>query len=292
MSWTRHTKVSGILPEGPIWDHRLNRTLWVDILSGLVWNLSEHGQPEVLFRDDDYVSGIWLAEGNGYVVASGHGVLRLDAEGSILAKVDKVPAIRPNLRFNDGAVDHVGRLLLGTMGRSEPDFIEPYGSLICIDGRTSPKPLIIGLTISNGIDWSPDHEWLYVADTIRRRILILPYDDAVSASYPADADACESIALDGLPDGLCVRADGAIVVAMITDGHLLILSPEGKVVDRVAAPASCPTSCCFGGPKFEQLFLTTSTHLLPKGHAESEAGHLLSAQNVGLGKPSHEFRLG
>ena len=286
MDFTRISLGAGVLPEGPLWDHRVRRLYWVDINQGLLWCAWDGALPSVLWSDDDYLSGVWLAHGGRLVVAGGHGVHLISSEGDDLGPVPGAPNLERRMRFNDGAVDPQGRLVIGIMGRTEQDFSQPLGKLYRVDARGVCEELITGLTISNGVGWSPDGSRLYVADTIRRRVLNLPYP---IQSMPLLADDCDAISLDVLPDGLTVRSDGTLVVACITAGQLLLLLPSGEVLDRVELPASCPTACCFGGIGMDRLFVTTSTHLLATGHTESESGHVLEGKGLGYGRPEVEF---
>ena len=275
-----------VLAEGPLWDHRSETLYWVDIHAGALWAKRQGQKARQLLKESDYLSGVWLAEQGGLIVAGGDGLHLLKSEGEPRDQAPASPKISPRMRFNDGGIDPQGRLLIGTMGREEADFVQPLGALYRVAADGTCEVLVKGLTISNGVGWSPDGRTLYLADTIKKRILVIAYE---ALDSPLQADRCAAITLDGLPDGLCVQADGTLLVAMITDGQIVRLSPAGNSLETLPLPVSCPTACCFGGPDFRTLFITTSTHLLPPDHREQDAGYVLSLQGAGQGRAESLF---
>ena len=292
MNTLRISGTPGVLPEGPIWDHRTDALLWVDINAGTLLRWTA-GQPvEIVCSDPDYISWVWLADGGNLVVAGGSGIRIVSGDGQHVAAVAGAPAIEPSLRFNDGGVDSRGRMLIGTMARSSALFSSPLGCLFRIDGAGCCEVLVEGLTISNGLGWSPDGEVLYLVDSMRHRILAIPYG---SADWPVHADTCEAFSVPdefGVPDGLCVGSDGTLRVAAILGGRILEITPKGTIARSIELPATCPTSCCFGGAKMDTLFITTSTHLLEPDHRESLAGHVLALSGEGHGPHITEFKSG
>lgn len=282
------SKNTGLLVEGPLWDHRNGTLYWVDIHKGELWSWCETDKDRLVTQFDGYVSGVWLARGGNLVVACEAGIGLVTAETGSFRHISGAPNLDTSLRFNDGAVDKRGRLLLGTMGRREEDFCRPVGELYRISYDGQSELLLTGLTISNGADWSPDGEMLFVADSMNRRILSVPYN----AKWPQVADECQNFPFpctDGLPDGLCVRSDGAIVVASILSGQILVLSSSGETLEEIELPVSCPTACCFGGPDMSTLFVTTSTHTLPRDHTEELAGSPLALVGHGFGLQANIF---
>jgi sugar lactone lactonase YvrE len=292
MNTLRISETPGVLPEGPIWDHRTDALLWVDINAGKLMRWIA-GQPiEIVCSDPDYISGVWLADYGNLVLAAGNGIRIVSGDGHHVTAVAGSPTIDPSLRFNDGGVDARGRLLIGTMARSPALFSTPLGCLFRIDGAGICEVLVEGLTISNGLGWSRDGEVLYLVDSMRHRILAIPYG---SADWPVHAEKCQAFPIPeefGIPDGLCVGSDGTLMVAAILGGRILEITPKGTIARSIALPATCPTSCCFGGAKMDTLFITTSTHLLESDHRESLAGHVLALSGERHGPRMTEFKSG
>jgi sugar lactone lactonase YvrE len=89
--------------------------------------------------------------------------------------------------------------------------------------------------------------------------------------------------LPGIPDGLCVDAQGGVWVALWGGSRVLGITPEGVVGAQVDLPASQVTSCAFGGDDLRTLFITSAAIGLDAAAraAEPRAGGLF-AVDVGV----------
>jgi sugar lactone lactonase YvrE len=160
----------------------------------------------------------------------------------------------PGTQLNDGKADPQGRFWAGTKHLEGEHAI---GSLYRLgrDGRA--VRVLDGLTVSNGLGWSPDGATMYHVDSPTRRVDAYAFDPATGAvegrrelvSFPPDA---------GLPDGLTVDEDGHLWVAFWGGGALRRVAPDGRVVEEIAMPASLVTSCAFGGEDGGDLFVTSA----------------------------------
>ena len=106
------------------------------------------------------VGAVAPALGGGYVLAAAQGFLFLDESGAITELATATS--RGEVRMNDGACDPQGRFWAGTMAYDESP---GAGSLyrLELDGRCTT--VLTGLTISNGIGWSPDGTTMYLNDS-------------------------------------------------------------------------------------------------------------------------------
>ncbi|MGQ3275610.1 MAG: SMP-30/gluconolactonase/LRE family protein, partial [Shinella sp.] len=67
----------------------------------------------------------------------------------------------------------------------------------------------------------------------------------------------------GLPgfqryDSLAVEAGGNICIATLRLGGVVVVSPEGREVERIRTPDPYTTNLCFGGPGMKTAFITLS----------------------------------
>jgi sugar lactone lactonase YvrE len=62
-------------------------------------------------------------------------------------------------RFNDAAVDPVGRFLAGTMGKMHHQRV---GKLYALGSGGQYQTVLEGVSCSNGIGWSPDGRLMYI----------------------------------------------------------------------------------------------------------------------------------
>src|ERR1700744_1760716 len=155
----------GLLSEGSRWHEQPQQLLGVDILGRRIHRatLTRDGQPgriETVELDRD-VGVVAPAAAGGYVAAAAQGVLFVDERGTVTELVSLTDA-KSGVRFNDGACDDRGRFWVGTMAY---DKSPGAGALyrLELDGRIST--VLTGLTIPNGIGWSPDGAIMYLNDS-------------------------------------------------------------------------------------------------------------------------------
>jgi sugar lactone lactonase YvrE len=169
---------------------------------------------------------------NGDVVVALADRIQLVAAGEVLARFPH----GPDIRANDGACDPSGRLWVGTMALDQ----RPGAAAIYrLDGNALTT-ILEGVTISNGIGWSPDGRRCYYVDTPTRRVDAYAYDGELGAR----ATLAE---IDGSPDGLCIDDEGCVWVAIWGGSRVERWTPDGRLDRVLAVPAENPTACCFGG---------------------------------------------
>jgi sugar lactone lactonase YvrE len=212
------------------------------------------------------------------------GVALLDADGT---RRWLVYWAREGVRGNDAAVDPSGRLWAGTM---RYDGAAGGGWLAKVEPDGTAKVLLNDVTTSNGIGWSPDNTRMYYIDTPTRRIDVFDYD-VRSGTAANRRPLCTVESTPGLPDGMCVDADGCVWVALWGGHGLRRYTPDGRLDREVPLPVAQPTACVFGGSGFTDLYVTTAREgLSAEQLAEQElAGSLLVLPGFGVGLPSTMF---
>jgi sugar lactone lactonase YvrE len=141
------------------------------------------------------------------------------------------------------------------------------------------------VTISNGLDWSPDGALAYYNDTETGRVDVFDYD--TDAGLTRRRTFVE-IADGGRPDGLTVDAAGGVWVAISNGAAVHRYAPTGALDEVVDVPARKVTACTFGGEGLDQLFITTSREGLQPGD-DPLAGSLFRADAGLRGQPTREF---
>jgi len=151
-----------------------------------------------------------------------------------------------------------------------------------------------GVTISNGIAWSPDGGVMYYIDTPTRTVDAFDFD--VAAGVASRRRTLLGIPHDegtGLPDGLTVDADGHLWVAMWDGGTLRRYRPDGTLDAVIPVGTPRVTSCAFGGPDLDELFITSATvGVDPDVAARTHAGALYRIRPGVRGLPATPFRMG
>jgi sugar lactone lactonase YvrE len=117
--------------------------------------------------------------------------------------------------------------------------------------------VLTGLTISNGIGWSPDASTMYLNDSGTGCVDAFRFDGASGAI--SDRRTLVHIDQPGVaPDGLTVDDEGGIWVALWNGAAIHRYAPDGSFLTSVRLPVERPTSCAFGGPRRDTLFVTTA----------------------------------
>jgi sugar lactone lactonase YvrE len=283
---------AGLLSEGPRWDAERGELLWVDIVGWRLHRgrLDPRGMIEQLasVKFDRYVGAVAPAIRGGYVLAAHAGFLHLDESGAVV-ELSQPEAGRRHVRMNDGACDPQGRFWAGTMAFDEAP---GEGVLYRLELDGTCSTVLTGLTISNGIGWSPDGTVMYLSDSGTRTVDAFDFDPATG-----DIDGRRTIAAISeagvAPDGLTVDRRGNIWVALWDGAEVRCYSPDGSRLDTIRLPVDRPTSCAFGGPDLATLFITTASHGLDEAAAgrQPDAGRLFRVDGLGVsGEPCAPYR--
>ncbi len=239
--------------EGPVWDVKAGQLVWVDIPRGEIHRFDPTEGTDQVTQVGQPVGAVALRERGGLLLAVRDGFAEL-ADGQ-LRMIAEVESDRPENRMNDGKVDPAGRFWAGTMAL---DSAPGAGALYRLDTNRSVETMLTGLTISNGIDWSPDGTTMYFIDSTQRTVTAYAYDRHTGAiSEPRTV--IEIPPDDGMPDGMTVDSEGCLWVAIWGGSAVRRYAPDGTQLTRVELPASQVTSCAFGGAHLRDLYITTAS---------------------------------
>jgi sugar lactone lactonase YvrE len=289
---TPWSTAAGLLSEGPRWHEEAGELLWVDIL-GAMFHRGAIAPDRSLdlvatISIDRHVGAVAPAVGGGYVLAAGTAFLFFDAAGR-LSELAQPEAGRTDVRMNDGACDPQGRFWAGTMAYDESP---KMGALYRLELDGNCTRVLTGLTISNGIGWSPDGATLYLADSGTGRVEAFDFDGGsgeLSGRRPLVRIEQPGV----VPDGLTVDQEGGIWVAVWGGGAVARYAADGSLLATIPLPVDRPTSCAFGGPELATLFVTTSRAGLDEIALarQPEAGRVLRIDGLGVrGMPCAPYR--
>ena len=267
--------------EGPSWWSGWGGLRFVDMLAGDVLSLTTGGN--VHRRHFGAVAAaLRPRRRGGAVVAVERGFVLEDADGTLTPLAELWDA-GAGLRMNDGGCDPDGRFYCGSMAY---DLRPGAGSLYRLDPDGSVRSVLAGVTISNGLDWSPDGSQAYYIDTGTRRVDVFGYhpDSGLTGRRPFATIAAE----DGIPDGLTVDGEGCVWVAIYGGGAVRRYTPGGVLDEVVEVPARNVTACTFGGDGLDELFVTTSREGVKPGE-DPLAGSLFRASVGVQGRPARQF---
>ena len=279
--------LNAILGEGPLWHPREACLYWLDIEAGSLFRYYPQSDQVNTFSLGKRAGCFAFRQKGGLIIATENGLAYWDENMGLSANfVDLYPLGSANM-MNDGRVDSAGRFWVGSKG--------PTGtsSLFRIDPDGKVTTILEGLTISNGIDWSPHNRFCYYVDSGAATLHRYRFNPDEGLLYAPEVfyqphDAIRS----STPDGLCVDQAGNIWVAIWDGGCVLQLSPKGEVLQEVRLPVSRPTSLTFGGEDLRDLYITSaSTELSPNALASQPlAGDLFHIRTQIPERPPNFYR--
>lgn len=245
--------VHAVLGEGPVWVAREAALYWVDIKGYRIFRLDESGARKEWPTPMRVGSLVPRASG-GFIGGTDEGIALIELDSNRFEIVIAPEAQLPHNRFNDGKVDRNGRFWAGTMDDREQ---EATGTLYRVDPGLRCSAVDSGYRITNGPAFSPDGRVMYHTDTARQ----------VTYAFDLAADGTAShrrVFLrfgndEGHPDGLTVDADGCLWIAFWGASCIRRFSPSGDRLETIELPVSQPTSCAFGGPDLDRLFVTSAS---------------------------------
>jgi xylono-1,5-lactonase len=244
--------VEAVLGEGPVWVERDQALWWVDIKGRAVFCWRE-GEALARWTPPLRICSLAPAARGGFVAGTEQGFMWADPSESRYEPIHDPEAHLPDNRFNDGKVDREGRFWAGTMDDREQ---EARGTLYRLDPDLGVQAADSGYMVTNGPAFSPDGRTMYHTDSARQTIYAFDLDDHGSAyGRRVFARFAEG---DGYPDGMTVDAEGCVWIAFWDGWCLRRLSSEGEVLQKLDLPVARPTSCAFGGPALDRLFVTSA----------------------------------
>jgi len=245
------------LLEGPIWDPNNKLIYCVSIEQGVIYQINPTSGEVQSYLTNGNVGCVALTNKGNIISAEKEGIFETNPKTKEKIYLTQFESDE-NLRYNDGRFDPVGRFIVGT--KSEKDyFLEDKimkGKLFSYF-ENQYKILLDDLMISNGIGFSQDGTKMYFIDTPTKKVAQYQYNlnngDILFEKYIINIDG------DGWPDGMCVDLDGNIWVAEWEGGRVRKWDPNlGKVLDEIKLPCPRVTSCCLGGEKLNELYITTA----------------------------------
>lgn len=274
-----------IIGEGPLWNEEEQALYWVDIAGKTINRYWPESGKHESFSVDAQVGVIAFRQAGGVIAAGSTGYSFWDTETGKLIPITDPEIDNPESRFNDGKVDRKGRFWAGTMTVEGA-----VSSLYRLDADLSVHRVDSGMTISNGIGWSPDNRVMYFADSLG--YVIYAYD------YDLETGAVENrrnlIVVEpeyGIPDGLTVDSEGYIWCAFYAGSKVTRFNPQGKLDTEVLMPVSQPTSCIFGGKNYTDLYVTSANNGLSddERNKQTQAGDIFVIKTNVSGLPESKF---
>lgn len=271
------------LGEGPLWHVAQQALYWVDFLNARFFRFVPQTGDLHQYQLDAQPGSLAFTDSGDILLATTRGLgLWRDGEFTLIDN-DLCP---PPNRLNDGAADRAGRFWVGTASD------DPENFLYRVDHDGAVYPMVAGVGISNGIGWSPDNHTMYYSDSGGAGIVYAfdfeletgTLDNRRTFLPPSDTDV--------VADGLTVDAEGCLWIAFWNGWKVARYDPAGELITTITMPVQRPTSCAFGGPDLNELYVT-SARLGEDDPAQPQSGDLFKIVTdvQGIAEPLVTFDL-
>lgn len=252
--------------EGPIWDFRSNRLIWVDIDNESVFQFFPESNKSEMIGCSLPAASVAINRKGGFLIAGEKGVHLWRSSNDYTTILSKHQ--NEVLCFNDMIAGPFGQIYAGTVYWGEKG-MEKTGKLYLICPDYSVKIADDNIKLSNGLGFGPGGKIFYYADSAER--CIYAYDvntrtgelsrRRVFARVPSN---------DGIPDGLTVDIEGFVWSAQWYGGQVTRYDPDGNVERRILMPVMQVSSVMFGGKDLADLYVTSAgkywpSNLIPSG---------------------------
>jgi sugar lactone lactonase YvrE len=231
------------------------------------------GHSEVITRVPSFPFCIdWLPDGRLLIVSGPERLLlRMEADGSLVTHADLTGL--SNHAFNEIVVDGRGNAFVNGIGfnmMGGEEFSPGIIGVVRPDG--SIREVADGVAFPNGMAVTPDGSTLIVAESYGRKLTafeIAPDGGLTDRRVWADLG-------DGVPDGICIDAEGAVWYADVPNKRCVRVREGGAVLETVEVDRGC-FSCALGGPDDGTLFITAAEWRGPAAMTDgSRTGHVLA----------------
>jgi sugar lactone lactonase YvrE len=165
-------------------------------------------------------------------------IARFDPRDGSLETIAAPEADRPHNRLNDDKASPFGGFVVG--GVDDRPEKRPTAALWCLDPDGTVARLVEGMTVSNGLAWSPDGRMLWYSDSRRPGIWTADWDPATGVVGASRLVAAPD-AKTGRPDGAAMDAEGGYWSAGVSAGVLNRWLPDGTLDRVVRLPLRAPT---------------------------------------------------
>jgi sugar lactone lactonase YvrE len=226
----------------------------------------------------------WLPDGPLLVVAARAGrLLRQEPDGSLVTHADLTGLADRGHPWNEIVVDGRGNVYLNNQGFDFPGGEFAPGTIALLSPDGTARRVAEGIAFPNGMAVTPDNSTLIVAESYGQKLTAFQIAADGSLSRPR----VWAYLGDGVPDGICLDAQGAVWYADVPNRQCVRVREGGGVLQTIRLDRGC-FSCALGGPDRTTLFMVaTQWRGTERMTDESRTGQLLTARApaAGVGWP-------
>jgi sugar lactone lactonase YvrE len=214
----------------------------------------------------------WLPAGDLLIVSGRQKqLLRLDAGGALVPHTD-LSAVAST--WNEIVADGRGNAYVNGANLDFEKGEFPPGVVAVVTPDGSARQVAGDILFGNGMAVTPDDSTLIVAESHGRRLTAFD----IGADGSLSGRRVWADLGDGVPDGICLDADGCVWYADVPNQRCVRVREGGEVLAMVEHDRAC-YSCVTGGPDGRTLFAVAAKY---RGFTEmpgpGRSGQVITAQ--------------
>lgn len=275
------------LAEGIQWNPARRRVYWTDIKGRSLWSCREDGSAVAKLELDVGLCSFAFSDDGRILGAFEDGLSWLDTVTGRRTLFERYQPNMPNTRMNDGALDRLGRFIVGGIDERELAPITPVWSV----ERGDVRVILDGVGCANSTAFSNDGMRMYFADSPTGEIQVFDYD--TSRGVPSNRRVFARLRPgEGVPDGSAVDSEGALWNAQYGGGAVQRYLADGSRDIRIVVPAPHVTCCAIGGMRFRRMFISTARQDLDAATLEAfpQSGGIFFVDLAVTGFPVGTYR--
>jgi len=237
------------------------------------------GNREVVVRLPTFPFSLdWLPDGRLLIVSSA--LERMEPDGSLVTQGDLAHL---GSAWNELVVDSRGNAYVNQAGFDLMAGAEPTsGTIALVTPDGAARQVADGVWFPNGMAITPDDSTLIVAESYRNRLTAFDIDrDGELTNRRVWAELGT-----GVPDGICLDAEGAVWYADVPNRHCVRVREGGEVVETVALDRGC-FSCALGGADGRTLFIVVTQWRGPEHMFQGERTGQIVTVDVSVPHAGH-----
>jgi sugar lactone lactonase YvrE len=196
----------------------------------------------------------WLPDGRLLIVSAREGrLLRREPDGSLVPHADLSGLAGPGHPWNEIVVDGRGNAYINNQGFEFPGGTFAPGTIALLTPDGSARLVADGIAFPNGMAVTPDNQTLLVAESYGNKLTAfgIAADGGLSQGRVwAELDG-------GVPDGICLDAEGAVWYADVPNKRCVRVREGGQVLRTIDLDRGC-FACMLGGADRKTLFLVAT----------------------------------
>ncbi len=243
-------------PESPNFDHESNLYI-CEYKSNRISRITPDGEKNVIAKIGLKNNGLIIdADGDFYIGdAVGCAVYFLGIDGTMRLVANRNHLDKPFIGPNDFTWDNRGRLYMTDPKGSSIN--NPIGTVYYFDEHEQVHCAADSLSFPNGLTFSNDFHYLYLAETHKFRLLRFKVSpDGLLTNRKVFVDLGEKV----WPDGMKCDDQGNLWVALWTEAAIWCFNSSGKKIASIKIPGQDPhpTNIIFGGTQRKTAYITVT----------------------------------